>query len=127
MERQSMEESRRSWRSIKRGRETYIMQGQEMTMHLRAGLRGLACETVRRIPHADLAPLMEGKPRIQGVELFLQTLETAVAREKPLRASDLFRCQHNKSGWPPQMKLRPGNSRSVCFVLLCGPFGLRYP
>ena len=78
-------------------------------VHLRAGPRGLAYEAVRRIPHSDLSPLENGKPTIKGVELLLQTLEPAVAKEKPLRASDLFerifyaKGAHRKAGEAMQM------------------------
>ena len=73
-------------------------------VHLRAGLRSIAYEAVRRIPHADLAPSRDGKPSVAGVELLLQTLEQTIAKEKPVRASELFervlysRGAHRKRG-----------------------------
>eukprot|EP00971_Amphidinium_carterae_P313018 6220439-Amphidinium_carterae.1 len=60
-------------------------------LHLRAGLRGVAYESVRGLAHDELITRnAENKPTIQGVELLLRTLEAAIAKEKPLRIQERF-------------------------------------
>eukprot|EP00971_Amphidinium_carterae_P166254 3295343-Amphidinium_carterae.1 len=60
-------------------------------LHLRAGLRGIAYESVRGLAHDELITRnAENKPTIDGVELLLRTLEAAIAKERPLRIQERF-------------------------------------
>ena len=73
-------------------------------VNLRSGLSGSAYEAVRHLTHSALltfditeVPTPGGKSTIQkktastvGLELLLTTLGTAVSKEKPVRAAELF-------------------------------------
>eukprot|EP00971_Amphidinium_carterae_P351904 6492330-Amphidinium_carterae.1 len=52
-------------------------------LHLRAGLRGLAYEAARGLAHDQLKGL-------EGVELLIKTLQDTVAKEAPVRTTELF-------------------------------------
>eukprot|EP00971_Amphidinium_carterae_P298422 5929551-Amphidinium_carterae.2 len=59
-------------------------------IHLRAGLRASAYEAVRHLRHEELVTMEDKKPNVEGMNPLLDTLEAAIAKERPIQESELF-------------------------------------
>ncbi len=64
---------------------------QATAISLRSGLRDVAYEAARKIPHKDLSQAdSDGKPDIRGVKLLVDTVREVLAKEVPIRTAEVF-------------------------------------